>query len=357
MIGFIFHAFVIVESTAEAKLANITINEVAEHAGVSRATVSRVLNDHAYVSDDVRERVQQAMTHLGYRPKRAARQLKTSASNIIGLIIPDIRNTVFQAVVRGVEDAAYANEFNVVLCNTDDTPERQNAYLHMMQSESAAGIIVVPTHPGDGKILTPVRNSGIPIVLLDRDAGSFDADMIKVDNVSGAYLATQHLINIGYDRIAIIAGSQDLTPGHERLRGYRDALGDASRSIDETLIKIGDFRYEDGVQLTHELLDLQTRPDALFVTNNLMTMGALRALHEREVRIPDDVALVGFDDMPWAGDFNPPLTNIAQPAYEIGQHAIDLLLRRIDNPDAAYQKVLLQAKLIERVSCGTPFMS
>lgn len=329
-----------------------TIKDVADFAGVSRATVSRVINNHPYVADDVRDRVHDAMRALGYQPNRSAQRLRANSSDLLGLIIPDIQNPLFQSIVRGVEDAAYAHQMNVILCNTDDNPDKQKAYLRVMQAEHAAGLIVVPTHPGDGSVLAPVRAAGIPMVFLDRDVTDFESDTVKVDNERGAYLAVQHLTRLGYHRIGIIAGTQSLTPGHERLRGAMNALAAAQLEPDTAWVKVGNFRIESGYELAYELMQAANPPEALFVCNSLMTLGALRALHELGVRIPDEVALVGFDDMPWAGDLNPPLTAVAQPGYELGQQAVELLLKRFAQPDAPYRKVILQPRLIVRQSCG-----
>lgn len=333
-------------------MAQATIKDVADYAGVSRATVSRVLNNHPYVTEDVRARVEDAMRHLGYHPNRAARRLRAQSSDVLGLIVPDIQNPLFQSIVRGVEDAAYDCGMNVILCNTDDNPDKQEAYLRVMQAEQSAGLIVVPTHPGDGRVLAPVREAGIPIVFLDREVDDFEADTVRVDNVRGAYLAVRHLLSLGYKRIAAIAGTQYLTPGYERLRGYYDALNECGLPVDERLVKIGNFRIDGGRALAQEFMQSPQPPEALFVSNNLMTLGALRGLHELGIVIPDQVALVGFDDMPWAGDLNPPLTAVAQPGYELGQQAVELLLKRLAQPDAPYRKVIMQPHLVVRGSCG-----
>lgn len=333
-------------------MANITIKEVAQRAGVSIATVSRVLNNHAYVTEDIRLRVQEAMDLLGYQPNRSARRLRAQSSDILGLIIPDIQNTVFQSLVRGVEDAAYARQLNVVLCNTDDNLDKQKAYLRVMTAEKAAGLIVVPTHPKDGAELSAVRDAGISIVLLDREVRNFESDIVKVDNVHGAYLAMRHLITLGYKRIGIIAGTQYLSPGRERLQGCKDALDEFDIPAENTVIEMGNFKLESGYELTKKLMQSDNPPDVIFTANNLMTMGAMRALHDLGVSIPEQVALIGFDDMPWAQDLNPPLTAISQPSYELGAQAVQLLLKRIEQPDAAYQRVTLQPRLIVRQSCG-----
>jgi LacI family transcriptional regulator len=329
-----------------------TIQDVADHAGVSRATVSRVLNNNPRVDAVLRERVLASVQALGYQPNRAARRLRANSSDVLGLIIPDIENPLFISIVRGVEDAAYEHQMNVVLCNTDDNPDKQRNYLEVLQAERVAGFIIVPNHEDDGGILNKVRQSGTPIVLLDRLVSGFSTDSVKADNLHGAHVAIQHLVNLGHRRIAFIAGLQYITPGQERLQGYVAAMQAAGREIDPSLIMYGDFKLESGYELTRQLMTSANPPDAIFAANGLMTLGALRALHEMSIPIPQAVALIGFDDMPWAADLNPPLTVVAQPAYDLGQQAVQLLLRRISQADASYSVVTLQPRLIVRESCG-----
>jgi DNA-binding LacI/PurR family transcriptional regulator len=333
-------------------MSQSTIKDVADLAHVSSATVSRVLNKHPYVTEDVRRRVLEAVRALGYQPNRAARRLRANSSDILGLIIPDIQNPFFLSVVRGIEDTAYLHGMNVILCNTDDNPDRQEVYLRVLQAEQAAGLLVVPTLPNDGPRLASVREAGMPIVLMDRETEGFEADIVKCDNVHGAYLGTKHLLTQGYRRVAIIAGTQSLTPGLERLQGSLAALAEHGIKTDHNLIKVGNFRIDGGYELAQELMASEMPPDAVFACNNMMTLGALRALHELGIHIPDQVALVGFDDMPWADDLLPPLTTVAQPGYELGQQAMDLMLKRITQPGSPFRKVLLQPKLKVRQSCG-----
>ncbi len=330
----------------------ITIQDVADRAQVSRATVSRVMNNHPNVASDIRSRVQEAMRDLGYNPNRAARRLRGNSNDVIGLIIPDIQNPVFVAVARGVEDAAYRHQINVLLCNSDDHADKQQAYLNVMLAERAAGLIIVPTHARDGKTLVEIRNAGLPIVLLDRQVQRFEADTVKTDNVLGARIIVNHLLELGRSRIALIGGLQYLTPARERYQGYVEALRDAGRDVDESLIINGDFKAESGYRITRELMALASPPDAIFTTNSLMAMGALKALHELHIRVPQDVALVSFDDVPWAENLNPPLTAVVQPAYELGVQAVELLRKRFTEPDAPIQTVMLQPTLIVRESCG-----
>ncbi|WP_119066298.1 LacI family DNA-binding transcriptional regulator [Aggregatilinea lenta] len=329
-----------------------TLNDVAERAHVSRATVSRVLNNNPNVTDELRLRVLEAIQVLGYRPNQAARRLRGSTSDVLGLIISDIENPFFISVVRGVEDAAYQQQMSVVLCNSDENPAKQNMYLRVMQAESVAGLIVSPTHVDERAALAELSAGGMPIVLLDRTTKSISADAVLIDNVGGALAAVKHLIDLGYTRIATIAGSSQLTTGYERLEGYRSALDAVGMTFERGLVRTGDFKIESGYRLMRELLATPTPPDAVFVANNLMTLGSLRAAHELGVRIPDDVALIGFDDMPWSGELCPPLTAVAQPTYELGQEAVRLLLRRRADPNAFYHTIVLQPRLVVRESCG-----
>ncbi|NLF76153.1 MAG: LacI family transcriptional regulator [Chloroflexi bacterium] len=331
-------------------MATPTLKDVASHAGVSRATVSRVLNHNPRVAGDLRDRVLDAIQELGYQPNRAARRLRASSSDVLGLIISDIENPFFTSVVRGVEDAAYAYQMSIVLCNTDEDPEKQKMYLRVMQAERVAGLIISPTNVEED--FTELERAGIPVILLDRRTDPYETDAVTIDNVAGAYLAVKHLIDLGYERIGMIGGSPHLTTGRERYEGYRKALSTAGLKVDERLIKVGDFKIDSGYHLMLELIAAPQPPRAVFVANNLMTLGALRALRERAVRVPDTMALVGFDDMPWASELCPPLTTISQPTYELGQETVQLLVRRLANPDAPVRTVTLQPRLVIRESCG-----
>ncbi len=327
-----------------------TLKDVADHAQVSRATVSRVLNHNPRVAEDLRERVLESIHLLGYQPNRAARRLRASSSDVLGLIISDIENPFFISVVRGVEDAAYASQMSVVLCNTDEDPVKQQMYLRVMQAERVAGLIISPTSADEEFI--ELRQLGIPIILLDRRTDKFETDAVTIDNVGGAYLATKHLIDCGYERIGMIGGSPYLTTGRERYEGYRKALHAAGMKIDEKLIKVGNFKTDTGYALAKEFIASPQPPRAIFVANNLMTLGTLRALRENGVLVPQEMALVGFDDMPWSSELCPPLTAVSQPTYELGQETVQLLLRRLADPQAPIRTVTLQPRLVIRESCG-----
>jgi len=329
-----------------------TIKEVADFAHVSNATVSRVLNNNTQVDEILRTRVLEAIQSLGYQPNRDARRLRARSSNVIGLVISDIQNPYFISVIRGVEDAAYSRQMNVVLCNSDEDLSKQGMYLQVMEAERVAGLIIVPCDSEQNHDIRQLQKSGIPIILLDRSLANAQMDAVLVDNVRGAYEAVTHLLDLGYRRIAIIGGSPDVMTGQDRYQGYRQALSDAGLKIENDLVKSGDFKMDSGYRLAREMMAITNPPDAVFVANNLMTLGALRALRELRIRVPEDIALVGFDDMPWSGELYSPLTAVSQPTYELGQEAVHLLLRRLAAPKAPFSTTILQTHLIVRESCG-----
>lgn len=334
-------------------MSRITISHVADRAKVSRATVSRVLNNNPTVDAEIKARVLTAIEELDYQPNRAAQRLRSNTSDVIGVIISDIQSPFFTSVVRGIEDAAYANEMNIVLCNADEDLIRQETYLRLLQAENVAGIIVSPTwHVSESNELQQFLDSGIPIILIDRIVANTSFDMVSVDNVTGAYNGVRHLIDLGYRRIGIIAGNQKLTTGKGRYEGYARALASADIPLDEKLVRFTNFTEDDGYQFTMELLSLPRPPEALFVSNNLSTMGTLKAIREKGTKVPEELALVGFDDIPMASELKTPLTVVSQPTHEMGEEAVRLLIRRLKSPQAPSQSIILQTQLIVRESCG-----
>ncbi len=333
-------------------MAAITMKDIAAHAGVSKATVSRVVNNDPNVAADLRARVLKAIQELGYQPNRAAQRLRAGSSDVIGLLVSDIQNPFFTSVVGGVEEMAYAHQMSILLCNTNEDYSRQQMYLSVMQAENVAGLILSPTPMTDAKSLKKLTQANMPIILLDRSVDGLNADTVVVDNAHGAFLAVSHLIELGYKRIAMIASSPILTTGRDRQQGYREAMQRAGFPVDDNLIKVGDSRKESGHELARELIEMREPPEAIFVANNLMTLGALGALREHHVRVPEDIALIGFDDMPWSAELCPPLTAISQPTYDLGREAVHLLIRRLAEPKAPYRTVTLQTRLIVRESCG-----
>jgi DNA-binding LacI/PurR family transcriptional regulator len=329
-----------------------SLTDVARRAKVSIATVSRVINNSDKVVLKTVTRVQKAMRELSYRPNRVARRLRQKGGHrhLLGLIIPDIQNPFYAELARGVEDVAYANEFAVMLCNSDENLKKEAFYLDVMRAESVDGIILPPLHERDPAVLSLIK-SGIPVVSVDRSLSFSAMDKVEVDNRHGAFEAVEYLIGKGHRRIGLIGGRSNISTNHERRQGYNDALAAHDIPLRPEYIRIGDLRQASGKSLANELLSLGRRPTALFVVNNLMAVGALEAIHSRRLAIPGDVALIGFDDLPWADALNPPLTVVRQPSYEVGRQAAELLLRRLSDPKRPETHLKLMPTLVIRSSC------
>jgi Transcriptional regulators len=308
------------------------IQDVARLARVSIATVSRVLNGTAYVEAEVAARVRAAAEELQYQPSRAARTLRGKHSKVIGLLITDIQNPFFTSLVRGVEDIAHRNGYSLILCNSDEDANKERQYIEVLCAERVAGAIAVPTRENQ-RTFKPFQEHHIPVVAVDRRVKDDKVDVVLVDNVRGAHEATAHLIANGYRRIGMISGPTTTTSGRERLEGYRLAFQEAGLVYDPALVRSGSFKEESGRELAYELLDLKVPIDALFCANNLMTLGALNAINEHNLRIPNDIALVGFDEVPWATLGS--ITTVTQPAYDIGSTAALRLFQRLQQKQTA----------------------
>ncbi|HEX6938217.1 MAG TPA: LacI family DNA-binding transcriptional regulator [Longimicrobiales bacterium] len=331
----------------------VSLLDVARRSRVSAATVSRVVNHPERVAPETRARVEQAIRELGYRPSRVARRLRLERgpSRLIGVLLSDIQNPFFADLARGVEDEAHARGYAVLLGNSDEDAAKARRYVEVMRAELVDGFILPPTSDHDVAAIELAR-SRTPLVCVDRRLGRESVDSVLIDNVRGAYDATTHLIGLGHRRIAFIEGLPRISTSRERLEGYTRALVEHGIEPDPSLVRQGDSRQGGGRRMTEALLALEAPPTALLVGNNLMTLGALEAIHARGLRIPEDVAVVGYDDMPWALAFDPPLTAVRQPGYEVGRRAAELLLQRLDEPGRSTTIVLLQPELVVRGSCG-----
>lgn len=324
------------------------IKSVAAHANVSSATVSRVLNNDPRVSPEVRDRVRAAITELGYRPNRVARSLRKQSSETIGVIVSDIENPHFTRAVRTIENAAYEQGYRVILCNTDESKDKQQAYLEVLAAEQVTGIILVPAFADDPTI-SQVLDLGIPVVAFDRTVDDERADAVLADNVTAVVTATNYLIGRGHQHIGFIAGRSEIRTGRDRLHGYERAITEAGR---QPMIGQGGFRLELAQQATTSLLHQYPELDGLVVANNLMAIGALNALKENGIRVPTDVALVGIDDPPWSALVSPAMTTLAQPTQAMATVAFDLLVSRIRKERTIPREMVYQFDLHVRESCG-----
>ncbi|AQA16760.1 LacI family DNA-binding transcriptional regulator [Streptomyces samsunensis] len=332
----------------------VTIHDVARAAGVSPATVSRVFNG-GKVTPARALSVQEAAAALGFAPNRVARSLRKQRSSVIALIIPDIENPFFTSLARGVEDAAQRTSLSVVLCNSDEDTEKERRYLEVALGEQMAGVIVAAASQ-DETDLGPLTDRGVPVVAVDRRPRDAEVDAVRVDNHHGGEVATRHLLQAGYRRIACITGPEGASTSEERLAGHRAALSAAqggAAAADNTYIRHADFRVEGGRVAMRELLALPEPPDAVFVANNLMTIGVLDALGEAG-RTPPGVGVLSFGDVPWASLVRPSLTAVELPSYELGRTAADLLLQRRDGSLSPVQTVVLRTKLQVRESTAGP---
>jgi DNA-binding LacI/PurR family transcriptional regulator len=331
-----------------------TLHDVAERAGVSISTVSRVANRTASVDPVLRVRVERAIRELDYRPSRVAQRLrqKNAKRKLIGLLVPDIQNPFYVDVVLGVEDVVYANEYAVVMCNFGQDERKKHLYLEIMASEAVDGLIAAPFNEDDKEVRDLIEQ-GLPVVCVDRGLAGKDVDVVTVNNFDGAYEAVRLLTSLGHRKIGYIGGLISIPTSRERHRGYVAALADAGVDPDPEHVRFGDSKLASGRQLADEMLSLANRPTALFTGNNLITLGGLQSIHARGLRIPEDVAVVGFDDMLWADSLNPPLTAVSQPGYEIGRRATEMLFRRIAEPDAPAVQLVLKTTLHVRRSCGS----
>lgn len=332
-----------------------SIVDVAAEAGVSVATVSRVLSNKPHVRPALRERVLAAVAQLDYQPSRVARSLRLQRSQVFGLIIPDIQNPFFTALARAVEDVAHRHEHAVFLCNTDEDADKEQLYVDLMEAEQVAGVIIAPTRETDPPCRWLVK-AGIPVVAVDRRLPGLQVDTVLVDNVHCAQAVVRHLIEQGHQRIAAIAGPPVTTTGRERLEGYIRALEEAGRAVDPRLIRQGLHTEENGMRLALDLLDQPEPPDAIFAANNLLAAGVLAAVHARRIRVPEELAVAAFGEVPWMRLVNPPLTVVRQPIYELGAAAANLLFDRIANRTAPAsekappREIMLSGQLLIRES-------
>jgi LacI family fructose operon transcriptional repressor len=322
----------------------VKIKDVAKLAGVSVASVSRVLAGLPVVSEPTRLRVLEAVKALEYRPDLAARRLRSRRSDTIGLLVSDIRNPFFTEISRAVEEVAFAHQMSVILCNTDENPEKEATYLNLMADEKVSGVILSPSlnllshfTPGD---------YSFPVVLVDRYERGIEADAVLLDNYEAAYRLTEHLIGNGHRQIVLVYGADSAT-GRQRLEGYRAAMASHNLTAQAQGVKpMADQAREAALAV----LQRAPLPQAVIATSGLILLGITEALQETSLKVPRDIAVAGFDNMPWTRLMEPGLTVIAQPTYEIGREAIELLLQRIATPDKVTRQLVLRGELMERGS-------
>ena len=331
-----------------------TIRDVAERAGVSPITVSRVINNSGYVSQETRLRVEAAIAELQYVPNSLARSLRFKRTHTLALVLTDITNPFWTTVARGVEDVASQCGFNVILCNTDENEAKQSEYLNVLLQKQVDGFLLVPARSTPDPIVL-IQSQKVPTVVLDRQVPGAQVDIVRGDSEGGAYQLVRLLLSLGHRRIAMLSGPVSISTAADRVTGYCRALQELGLEAQAELICYGEYTQESGYQMAQKVLSLIPRPTALFAANNFIAIGALRALREAGVHVPEDMALVSFDDIPPAFVIEPFLTVAAQPAYEMGRRATELLLARLSGqapPEC--QEIVLPTEIIVRRSSGSP---
>jgi LacI family transcriptional regulator len=324
------------------------ITDVASLAAVSVATVSRVLNGDPRVDRDMRDRVLLAASRLGYRPNRLARNLRRQQLDAIGIVVPDIENPHFAELVRVVEVIALELGHRVLVCNTDEDGDRQAACLQMLADERVSGIVLSPSDPCGS--IDQLTDLGIPVVTVDRALRHVPTDAVVADNIPAVRAVTQRFIDKGHQNIAFVGGRSEVETGSDRQQGYLSAIENASLT---PILADGGFRQDAAEAAVTELLASPKSASALVVANNLMALGAIRAVRAARLRIPDDIAVVAVDNPPWAELLDPPLTVLAQPIRAMATRAVELLVRRLDGDESPPVRDVHALELIIRRSCGT----
>jgi len=328
-----------------------TINDVARRAGVSAATVSRVMNDTKPVSPELRQRVLRVMDEMDYRPNLLAGSLRRRVTHTIGLIVPDTTNPFFGELAKSIEDVGFQNGYNVILCNSDYSLERERSYIMVLKAKQVDGLIFIPGSSRTDHMSDLLESWQGNVVTADRLTPELKADSVVADNRAGGHMAALHLLGLGHRCIGYIERPEHLAHIEDRLTGFREILHQWNVEVPNELCVRGGFRLEDGVRAGRALLTLPNRPTAVFAYNDIMAIGALQAAKELHVRVPDDLAIVGFDDIPMASYLTPALTTIRLPKYRIGALAAEILLGRVRGEiEGPQRREVLEVELIVRGS-------
>jgi LacI family transcriptional regulator len=336
-----------------ANPATVTIKDVARLSGVSPMTVSRVINQSQRVSPETRRRVEEAIAELGYVPSRLARGLSRQKTGTIALLVPDVENAFFPQILRGAEDVARRAGYRVILGDTRADLALERDLIEEMIAHRVEGIAIAPVSDRSRTHLRRLTKFGVPFVLIDRVVSGVDADAVLGDSVGGAQRLVEHLIALGHRRIGLIVESDEVSTARDRRRGYVQALERAGVPLDPELVVLSTVDPQGGFTGMQQLLRLETRPTAVFTVNNLVALGAVEAVRAERLDVPDDIALVCFDDIEYAARLNPFLTVMMQPAETYGTLGTQLLLERIEGGrDARSRVVVLPAEFIVRKSCG-----
>jgi len=334
----------------------VTISDIAREAGVAKSTVSKVLSGVASVSQNTRERVLEVARRLNYHPSVVAQSLKSKKTRAIGLVLPNIMNPFFLYILKGVEDAAIENGYIVVFCESDNKKNKESLYFQIFEERWVDGVIFsgVEDDSEEEKYIKSLHEKGIPVVLIDREIEGYFTNAVLIDNKGAAFTATTYLLELGHRRIASIVGPQNIKIFVKRLEGYKVALSKYGVDFDPRMVVEGDLSVESGAAAIQKLMAEGLRFTAVFASNDLMAIGAMKELQRIGIKIPRDISIVGFDDIPLAALVTPSLTTVSQPAYEMGMEAVNLIKKNIESGKAIESKIILPTKLVVRESVAPP---
>ena len=321
----------------------ITTKQIAEAAGVSVGTVSHVLNGSATVSEKLRKRVEEVIRRLDYQPSQLARGLRGRTTVLLGVIIPDITNPYFPNLVRGVEDIAYKEGFRLVLCNADNNSAKELNYFNDLRSFNPAGILVIPSERS--QIGRSAAHKDVQIIFVDRCPSWWKGDSVIANNEDGGYQVGRYLAKMGHTSLAAISGPSHIETARDRIMGFRRGLAEAGIRLPARCVQEAQFNTEGGFAAAQQLLSLNPRPTAIFASSDMLAIGALEAVRVRKLRCPDDVSIVGFDDLDFTRLSEPALTTIFQPGYHIGSLACELLLDRVRGASHPPEQKILTTEL------------
>ena len=332
-------------------MKRVTIKEVAEKASVSTATVSHVINNTRHVEEITRRSVEQAMQQLGYQPNSLARSLRSGETKTIGLIVPDASNLFFADIARRIENLGYESGYSVILCNSDNNLAKQHNYVNTLIAKRVDGVIFISAGESN-EDLEQLANSNTPIVVADRVVPLRLADVVLLDNEDAGYVATKHLLDLGHEKIGCITGPSDVSPSMQRATGYRRALQERNLPIRKEYIIPGDFTFLGGSERMAALMKLDDRPSAVFVFNDMMAIGAISSARRLGMQVPEEISIIGFDNIELARATSPALTTMAQPTQELAEIATSRLIKKMTSGDSKWEneKFMLKAQLVVRES-------
>ncbi|AJY76426.1 catabolite control protein A [Paenibacillus beijingensis] len=330
----------------------VTIYDVAREAGVSMATVSRVVNNNPNVKPQTRKKVYEAIERLGYRPNAVARGLASKKTTTVGVVIPDISNSIFAEVARGIEDIANMYHYNIILCNADKKKDKEIRVINTLLEKQVDGLLFMGGTVTD-EHLQAFKTANVPVVLCATTDEKGTIPSVDIDHEAAAYDAVKTLINQGHTKIAMISGTlQDPANGYARFHGYKRALEESGISYDEDLVRIGNYRYESGVEAMKHFLDRSDKPTAVFSATDEMAIGTIHAIQDEGLKVPDDISVISVDNSRMASMVRPQLSAVAQPMYDIGAVSMRLLTKLMKKENVELSKVVLPHEVVARQSVG-----